>query len=316
MSDKQVIHTLNRLHRICVAGERGFNAVAENVSNRGLKVLLKMYAQQRHRFAAELEAKIKGLGGNVVEGRNLLGMIHRGRIDIFATLTIGPLNVEKVVLKEALIGEKAALRSYKKVLDDAGLPDEITAVIHRHFTEIQTTHDQVERLIGKPGERLVVSLFAEEQNVTKAAQDLKEAGFPEEAIATLPLNEMTDIYEGKGSTIGETVISGAVGGALWVSLLGAISGLLMVLTPGLGAAGSLSPGALWALVTLGGALVGAALGAILGFWISIAIHEEDRYLYNRSIKDGSKLVLLQTNRRRAPEASQIMHNVEVLYSTQ
>ncbi len=316
MSDKQVIHTLNRLHRICVAGERGFNAVAENVSNRGLKVLLKMYAQQRHRFAAELQVEIKRLGGNVVQGRNLLGMIHRGRIDIFATLTIGPLNVERVVLKEALIGEKAALRSYKKVLDDAGLPDEITAVIHRQFTEIQTTHDQVERLIGKPGERLVVSLFAEEQNVTKAAQDLKEAGFPEEAIATLPLNEMTDIYEGKGSTIGETVISGAVGGALWVSLLGAISGLLMVLTPGLGAAGSLSAGAIWALVTLGGALVGAALGAILGFWISIAIHEEDRYLYNRSIKDGSKLVLLQTNRRRAPEASQIMHNVEVLYSTQ
>lgn len=316
MSDKQMIHMLNGLYRICVAGERGFNAVAENVSNRGLKVLLKMYAQQRHRFAAELQAKIEEAGGAVAESRSILGMIHRGRIDIFATLTIGPLNVEKVVLKEALLGERAALRAYKKALDGGQLPGEVTAVIQRHFTEIQATHDQVERLIGKPGERLVVSLFAEEQNVTKAAQDLKEAGFPEEAIATLPLNGMTDVYEGKGSTIGETIISGAVGGALWVSLLGAISGLLMVLTPGLDTIGSLSAGTIWALVTLGGALVGAALGAILGFWISVAIHEEDRYLYNRSIKDGSKLILLQTNRSRAPEASQIMHNVEVLYSTQ
>lgn len=316
MSDKQMINLLNGLHRICVAGERGFNAVAENVSNRGLKVLLKMYAQQRHRFAAELQAKIEGAGGTIAESRSILGIIHRGRIDIFATLTIGPLNVEKVVLKEALLGEKAALRAYKNALDGGHLPGEITAVIQRQYEEIQTTHEQIERLIGKPGERLVVSLFNEEHNVTKAAHDLKLAGFPEEAIATLAVSEMTDLYKGKGSTIGETIISGAVGGALWVSLLGAISGLLMVFTPGIGAAGTLSAASIWALVTLGGALVGATLGAILGFWISIAIHEEDSYLYSGSIKDGSKLVMLQTNRRRAPEASQIMHNVEVLYSAQ
>lgn len=316
MPDKQTIDRLNGLHRICVAGERGFNAVAENVTNRGLKVLLKMYAQQRHRFANELQAKIEDLGGHITQKKSLLGRIHRGRIDIFATLTIGPLNVEKVVLKEALLGEKAALRAYQKALDGGNLPAQIASTLQRQYEEIQTTHEQVERLIGRPGERLVVSLFEEEQNVAKAAQDLKVAGFPEEAIATMTLTEMTDVYEGKGSTIGDTIISGAVGGALWVSLLGAISGLLMILTPGIGTPGTLSATTIWALVTLGGALVGAALGAILGFWISVAIHEEDSYLYSRSVKDGSKLVMLQTNRRRAPEASQIMQNVEFLYSAQ
>lgn len=315
MSDKEVVDTLNGLHRICVAGERGFNAVAENVSNRGLKVLLKMYAQQRQRFANELKTKIVDRAGQVEERRTLLGMIHRGRIDIFSTLTIGRSNVERVALKEAIVGEKAALRAYKKALDANKLPAEIITIIQKQYSQIQTTHDQVERLIGKPGDHLVVSLLEGEQNVAQATQELKSAGFPKEAIATLTINQMSDVYQGTGSTIGETIISGAVGGALWVSALGALSGLLMIFTPGIGS-DTLSAGAIWSLVTLGGALVGVALGAILGFWISIAIHEEDRYLYGRSIKDNSRLIMLQTTRKRAPEASQIMDNLEVLYNTQ
>lgn len=316
MSDKQVIRTLNRLHRICNAGERGFNAVAENLSNRGLKVLLKKHAQQRNHLANELQATIENLGGSVSKRRNIPGIVHRGRIDIFSTLTIGPLNVERVALKEALVGERAALRAYKQALEKQYLPAEIIIMLERHHTIIEETYDQVEKLIGRPGERTVVNLFDGEQNVVRAAEQLKQAGFPEEAIATLTLNEVTDRYEGKGSTIDETIISGAVGGALWVSLLGAISGLLMILTPGLETATTLSAQSIWALVTLGGALVGAAIGAVLGFMIGIAIHEEDGYLYNNSLKDGNKLMMLQTNRQRAPEASKIMRNAEILYSTQ
>jgi uncharacterized protein (TIGR02284 family) len=316
MSEKQLIKTLNRLHRICVAGERGFNAVAENLNNRGLKVLLKKYAQQRYRFANELQVMIEDIGGTVSQRRSIRGIVHRGRIDIFSTLTIGQLNVERVALKEALVGEKAALRAYKKAIEKADLPAEISATLSQQYETIQATRQQIEKLISRSGECTIVSLFDDDQDMSKAAKQLKLAGFPEEAINTLTLNEASDRYKGKGSTIDETVISGAVGGALWTSLMGAISGLLMVLTPGIGATETLSAQSIFALVTLGGALVGAVFGAILGFLISVAIHEEDGYLYNRSLKDGNKLMILQTNKQRAPEATQIMHSVEILYSAQ
>lgn len=112
MSNKETIRTLKKLHKICKAGERGFNVVANSVSNRGLKVMLKTYAQQRRQMADELKVMVESLGGKVSTRRSLPGMIHRGRIVIVSTLAIGPTDTESVALKEAEVGEKTAVRTY------------------------------------------------------------------------------------------------------------------------------------------------------------------------------------------------------------
>lgn len=309
-NNRRLVRTLNRLHRICRAGARGFEVVAANVSNRGLKVLLKTYAQQRAQFAGELEEEILRLGGEVSNRRSIRGIIHRGRIDIKATLTIGPQNVENVVLGEAMLGEIAAVRTYKNALQKE-VPAETRAVVERQAREIRAVNDQIDLLRGHSDRRLVVRLFDSEELVEQAVAALERKGFSADTLDIVTLDEVTSEYEGsvQATTIDETVISGALGGAIFGSIFGAVAGVGALLFPGLQTMMRMSAQSAWALVALVGTSTGAFFGVILGFLVGLGIAEEDRYLYDDSLKHGNKLVMLETDSDRAREAAHIMQQV-------
>jgi uncharacterized protein (TIGR02284 family) len=278
------------------------------VGNRGLKILLKTYAQQRRQFCAELMAEIERLGGKLTMRRSLRGVVHRGRIDIFATLIIGPQNVENMVLNEAALGEQAANRAYKNALAKA-LPAETRAIVERQYQQVQAVSEQIDRLRGQSGERLVVRLFDEDQDTETAVQALQRAGFTLEGIKVLPLNEVMSVYEGKGSTVTDTVVSGAVGGAIWGSILGAVAGLGILLVPDLQPFWSTTTEGTWGVIALSGTIIGALFGVILGFLIGTGVGAEDAYSYEGSVEHGNTLVMLNTEAMRAEEAARIMQRV-------
>jgi len=307
-SDKRVIKWLNRLYRICEAGERGFETVAENISNRGLKVLVKTFAKQRAQFKTELRAEIEKLGGKLTERRSFRGVVHRGRMDILATLIIGPENVEKFVLKEAALGEKVALNEYSKALKQA-LPPETKAIVEQQYQQIQAVNEQIAHLRGGSGKQLVVRLFDSDQDKDTAVRALEAAGYDLDMIETVPLNERMDVYDGKGTTVIDTVVSGAVGGAIWGSILGAASGVGFLFMSGLGTIGNTTFTGTWGLVALTGTIVGAFFGSILGFFIGVGVSGEDTFLYEDSVAHGNILVMMRTEAKRATEASQIMYQV-------
>ncbi len=311
MSKKESIRTLKRLHKYCKASERGFNTVANTVKNRGLKVLLKTYAQQRHKMANDLEAMIKELGDSVTDRRSLLEIIHRGRIIIVATLTVGPTAAENVALKEAMVGEKAALKNYQKALTKIADPD-TKALIQNQYETIQNTSRQVSHLRGLPGERLVVRLFNSDQDVDTAIDALEMVGFSRNMMEVVDLDQTADPYEENNRVVSETIISGTIGGAIWGVLLGAVVGFSLLLMPGIQEVlGMNSPVTMWGLLAVSGLLSGALLGALLGFFIGLGVAGEDSYTYEASMERGSMMILLHTNRRRAPEASQIMQGVNL-----
>ena len=93
-------NALTHLYKIVEAGEKGYAVVASNARNRALKILFQSYSQQRLKFKEEIFEEIQQLGGQTRPKSSVLGMIHRGRIDIFATLTIGDENVERVLLAQ------------------------------------------------------------------------------------------------------------------------------------------------------------------------------------------------------------------------
>src|SRR5688572_7446695 len=177
-------HTRNALvylYKIVEAGERGYAVVASNVSNRALKILFRSYAQQRFQFKEEIFAEIQRLGGHARPGSNFLGLVHRGRIDIFAALTIGAENVEKVVLKEVLLGEKVAVKAYEKTLKK-DLPPETRDLLERQFDEVRNVVEQVRLLKGQNGKQLVLRLYDSKTDAEEALQSLKRDGFSETAI--------------------------------------------------------------------------------------------------------------------------------------
>lgn len=311
MAQEQGLKTLARLHRICIAGERGFNTASANVANRGLKVLLKMYAQQRRQFAAQLRAEVERLGGKVSERRSVRGIIHRGRIDIMATLTIGAVNVENVVLREVAIGEKAAIKSYKQALHSS-LPGNLQALLQKHLTQIEATSTQISRLLGRQEERLLVRLFEREQDLLKTSKALEQIGISSDAFEAFVLDWSPDVYKATGSSTDETVASGAVGGALWGSVLAAISAIGILMIPNLQPTFASTVMGMWSLITLSGTFFGALFGGLLGFIISKGIREEDAYEYDRSLRPGSRLMMLKTSGARAAEALQILNRAASL----
>lgn len=309
-TNRQLVSTLNRLYRICRAGARGFEVVAQNVSNRGLKVLLKTYSQQRAQFARELGEEIHRLGGEPSRRRSIRGIVHRGRIDIKATLTIGRPNVEDVVLREAMVGERTAVRTYRNALEKE-MPAETKAIVERQAREIEAVTDQVQLLCGRSGRRLVVHLFDSDAAVEEALKALERNGFSTGDLDVVTLEDVLGAYEGtvQATSIDETIVSGAVGGAIFGSIFGAVAGAGIVLFPGLGPMMQMSAENAWALVALAGTAVGAFFGVVLGFLVGLGVAEEDRYLYDDSLKHGAKLIMLETDSDRAREATQVMHRV-------
>lgn len=306
--DKKVLGLLNRLHRLCDAGERGYNVSATNVSNRGLKVLLRTHAQQRAQLGAELQEEMRRLGGEPAMRTSWRGLIHRGRISIVATLTIGSENVERSVLSEVVRGEEATVRAYEKALRQT-LPADTRALIEGQYEQVQEANDQAKQLRGESGQRLVVRLFDSEENSRAAVQTLLNAGFAQDAIEAVALSEVSREYRGPSSTVRETILSGALGGAIWGSLLGAIIGASVFLIPNLEPFMAPTIQGTWAVAALGGTLIGALFGALLGFLIGIGISEEDVHRYDDSVERGECLVLVRTEAQFASVAGQIMHQV-------
>jgi uncharacterized protein (TIGR02284 family) len=304
-NNKQLIRTLGQLYRICDAGERGFLVVAENVKNRGLKLLLKTYAQERAQFKTELGQEIERLGGHLKEHGSLLGIIHRGRIDILATLIIGPENVERYVLGEAWRGEKVAVKTYEKALEQ-NLPDETQTMVQRQAERVRTVCEEVRYLRGHGKRRLVIQLFNSEEKARAATRALQKADFVQDNIEQIFLSDLPHIHGGRRNTVIETVISGAVGGAIWGGAFGIISGLgVLIMSPTPFFLG-IEQQAAGALVAFLGVVTGALFGMILGMFIGLAISEEDVYLTADGLERGIILLKVRVDDEHARHASQIV----------
>jgi uncharacterized protein (TIGR02284 family) len=308
MKTPQARNALIYLYKIVEAGEKGYAVAASNVSNGALKILYKAHAQQRLQFKEELFLEIKRLGGHARPRSNFLGRVHRGRIDIFAALTIGAENVEKMVLKEVLLGETVAVKFYEKTLKK-DLSPETRDMLERQFDQVRKVVEQVRLIKGQNGKRLVLRLYDSKTDAEDALQSLKSAGFSETAIKMESWSHGThsELYKGRGTTILETMISGAVGGAIWGIVAGALAaiGILQI-----AAINSEKAAPVILLLTiLGLVAAGAFIGGMMGLFIGWSIASEDSYVYDNSIKHGEILMRTIVEVPRAARARHIMEQV-------
>lgn len=311
---KGTIKVLSRLLRLNRNSEEGFRVAAESVKNRGLKTLLKAYAQQRAQFATELQAEVTRLGGSASASGSLLGVFHRGWIIIKAALTIGPQNTENVVLAEAHRGENYAVRQYRRALGKELLPA-VREMVDRQYETIQQASSRVYSMKGNRDGRLVVRLFDHDEDVSQAINDLQGAGFAQDSISTMVFNRAISLYgsDVKRATLVETASAGALGGAVIGVLLGLVAagmgaGVMTMFNMSFLELGTSN---LFVGVTVGGLIVGALFGMFLGILIGLGISEEDSYLYDDSVKRGKILMMVQTDNDHAPEASAIMQRINL-----
>ncbi len=205
---------LRRLYAILDAGEMGYAVAAANVDSRAVKMLFKTYARQRADFKAQLQHWDLHEGRSHYSLMSILSMIHRGRIDILAAMTIGELNRDRVVLKEVLVGERAALREYRRAIESAP-PNRLGEVVRKQYDAIKDAMDQVQLMRGRDGKQLVIRLYDNDAAARQAVRALQEAlltaSMPDEVYVEA---DTQDYFLVGHSQLLETILSGACGGAL------------------------------------------------------------------------------------------------------
>lgn len=294
------------LYKIVEAGERGYAVAASNVSNRALKILYRSYAQQRLKFKEEILAEMQRLGGRRKPRSNFLGLLHRGRIDIFAAFTIGDEDREKMIFKEILVGESVAIRAYEKTLKQ-DLPPETREMVQRQFDEVRNVVEQARRMKGQDGKRLLLHLYETKNDAEEAIRLLKSAGISEKAIEIKTWDHGTELYQGRGTTMLETIITGATGGAILGLVAGILAAIGITRIPAFGL--ETAAPAILLLAVLGLIVAGVFVGGMIGLFVGWGITSEDKYVYDDTLQHGEILMRAIVDIPRATTVWHIMRQV-------
>ncbi len=296
----ETVSRLNALLRLNQASERGFATAAEHVKNRGLKIHLKSYAEQRAQFAEALRQAVLQLGWEVTYVNNPLAGIHRGWIDIVATLTIGRMNQARMVLHEVLRGEELALHRYQEACREQHLPA-INLLLEEQMAQIRAAHEHLSGIIAYQPNVLLVQLFERSDSAQTALANLLAAGVAAADVQITPVAQIRRYtHTDHRQLLLESTVACALMGMVVGICLGLMTSIPLMLSGMLAGIGGFGV-PLWS-----GALVGIAGGIIFGLLIGQGIGEDDAYFYQTGLSDGSTVVSVRAANAPAQQAHQIL----------
>ena len=136
-------HILNNLIEICKDGQHGFQTAADDAKDETLMQLFRQYAAERTRYIAELQERVRDVGGEPDKHGTVTGTLHRGWINIKAAVSS---NEPHAVLAECERGEDAAVKTYREALAQSELDPESRRIIQKQAEGVQAAHDKVKQL--------------------------------------------------------------------------------------------------------------------------------------------------------------------------
>ena len=158
---------------------------------------------------------------------------------------------------------------------------------------------------------IVAAMFRSHEQGERAVSELLEAGYPEEAISVISMDEgKATARDGEGHVRDDhqdNKGSGALKGLGIGGGVGAVAGLAALAIPGVGpfiAAGALAEtlGAVGSAAVVSGA-VGATAGGLPGALVDYGIDREHAEHYARKIKEGGTFVAVDTSHSAADHAA-------------
>jgi len=141
----EVIGTLNDLIETCKDGEQGFRAAAEAAGKEWdpeMRTLFNLYAQQRARFAAELQNEVLHRGGDPTNSGHVTAAFHRGWTNLKLAVSG---HDEASIVAECEAAEGSAMRNYENALKTT-LPADLMEIVETQYEEIRLAHERVQRL--------------------------------------------------------------------------------------------------------------------------------------------------------------------------
>ena len=142
MDADEVRSTLNDLIETCKDGDEGFRNAAEKLKDSSIRSQFLQFAQQRARFAGELQAEVTRMGGEPAKTGSTSGAMHRGWIGLKSAITG---DNDHAILEEAERGEDAAVKAYRDILAKQ-LPGDLQNIVSTQLREIQVAHNAVKAM--------------------------------------------------------------------------------------------------------------------------------------------------------------------------
>jgi len=137
-----VTATLNKLLETTKDGASGFRTCAGAVMNTDLKTVFEDAARRCDEGAAELQAKIRGLGSEPASSGTATGALHRAWTNIKSSITGRD---DYAVLTECERGEDIAKRTYEEALIE-DLPVDVKAIVQRQYKGVKANYNRIRDL--------------------------------------------------------------------------------------------------------------------------------------------------------------------------
>jgi len=134
--------TLNDLIETCKDGEEGFRTAATKLKDSSIRTQFDQYANERARFASELQSQVAQIGGEPATSGSTSAALHRGWIGLKSALTG---ESDHAILAEAERGEDVAVKNYRDALSK-DLPSDIRSTIETQYRSVQQAHNTVRSL--------------------------------------------------------------------------------------------------------------------------------------------------------------------------
>lgn len=142
MTTEDTIVELNGLIRTCKDGELGYTTAAADVGNTELETVLKDYAAQHRRFARDLQAEVKRLGGNPDDSGTIGGTLLCGWMDVKSALTG---DRAAPILASCETGEEAAVAAFQWVVN-LDISGKTRSLVEKQSKSVGETHAHLRKL--------------------------------------------------------------------------------------------------------------------------------------------------------------------------
>ena len=139
MNNTEVISILNDLIEMCRDGQEGFRTAAATFPQQRVSALFNIFSQQQARFLTELQAEVHRFGGDTNTNASVAGEVHRGWIDLKATINRGD---QARIIAECQRREEAVMNNYQEALK-ADLPLDVQYVVKRQYMDIKDAYDRI-----------------------------------------------------------------------------------------------------------------------------------------------------------------------------
>ena len=141
--NERAVEVLNDLIRINNDRIEGYEKAIDktNETDLDLKAVFSRMAQESRKYANELTAQVRRLGGDPASGTTASGKIYRVWMDIKSGISSSE---RKSVLEECEYGEDAAQKAYEKALaPDNDLPADVRSLIQDEKRNLKNSHDTI-----------------------------------------------------------------------------------------------------------------------------------------------------------------------------